>query len=114
MIANRALLRGQRLAFAEVVQAAVDPQSGQLFPGAVLRQPAMQCGEVCLVHLLILIEAGENGRPGNGCRSAAHPEAQTSFVIRDIDKFIEAARRSGPDFFSSVSELTLQATSVAR
>src|SRR4051812_21220105 len=61
-------LRGFGLAPAEVPQAAVDPQLGQLFLRAVLRQPPAQGAEIDPVEVLILVEAGEDDRLGAGRR----------------------------------------------
>src|SRR5579884_2086360 len=54
------LLRRHRLAPAEVLQTAVDPQFGQFLLGAVLRQAAVQGRKVDAVEVLILVEAREH------------------------------------------------------
>ena len=51
-----------------MLQAAINPELGQLFLDAVLRQAAAQCAEIDAVHLLVLVEAGENHRLGTGHR----------------------------------------------
>src|SRR4051794_12239861 len=62
------LLRGLSLAPAEVPEAAVDPQLGQLFLRAVLRQAPAQGAEIDPVDVLVLVEAGEYDRLGAACR----------------------------------------------
>src|SRR5260370_35651460 len=64
------LLRRDCRAFAEVVQAAVDPELGEFFLDAVLRQAAAQGAEIDAVHLLVLVEAGEHDGLGAGYRVA--------------------------------------------
>src|SRR5580704_3154838 len=63
-----ALFRRQCGAFAQMLQAAVDPQFGQLFLHAVLRQAAAQGAEIDAVHLLVLVEAGKDDCLGTGYR----------------------------------------------
>ena len=89
------LLRGQHLALAQMVQAAVDPQLVELFLDAVLRQAAMQRREIDAVHLLILVEAGEHHRLGAGLRVALQLRhcAQISFIMHCIGELIEAIAR---------------------
>src|ERR1700722_637623 len=47
---------------AKLPQAPVNPLLGQLLLHAILRQPRAQAGEIDVIHLLVLIEAGENQR----------------------------------------------------
>ena len=72
-----ALIRRHCGAFAEVVQAAVNPQTGQFFLGAVLRQAAVQRREIDLIHLLVLVEAGKDDGFGASHRIAVHLQAQS-------------------------------------
>src|SRR5437764_958398 len=58
------LLRGRGIAPAEVPEAPVDPQLGQLLLRAVLREPPAQGAEIDTVDVLVLVEAGENDRLG--------------------------------------------------
>jgi len=53
-------------ALAEMLQAAVDPELGEFFLDAVLRQAAAQGAEINAVHLLVLLEAGKDDRLGAG------------------------------------------------
>src|SRR6266851_1115860 len=53
-------LRRGGLAPAEVPEATVDPQLGQLFLGAVLAETAAQSREIDAVEFLVLVEAGEH------------------------------------------------------
>src|SRR6266852_8778261 len=53
-------LRRGGLAPAEVPEATVDPQLGQLFLGAVLAETAAQSREIDAVEFLVLVEAGKN------------------------------------------------------
>src|SRR5687767_4444091 len=58
-------MRGEssRLAFGggrELLEAAVDPQGGELFLNAVLREALGEGAEVDLVERLVLVEAGED------------------------------------------------------
>ena len=69
------LLRRQGRALAKVVEATVDPQLVQFFLDAVLRQAAMQGREVDAVHLLVLVEAGEDNRLRAGLGIALQLEA---------------------------------------
>ena len=89
------LLRGQHLALAQMVQAAVDPQLVELFLDAVLRQAAMQRLEIDAVHLLVLIVAGEDDclGAGLGSRCNCRHSAQISFIMHCIGELIEAIAR---------------------
>jgi len=70
-------------ALAKVVEAAVDPELGQLFLGAVPHQAAVQGRETDLVHLLILVEAGEDDRLGAGHRIAMPLQALRADLFHD-------------------------------
>src|SRR5713226_4190848 len=61
-------LRGGGLAPAEVPEATVDPQLGQLFLGAVLAEAAAQRREIDAVQFLVLVEAGEDDGLGTARR----------------------------------------------
>src|SRR5712691_2688918 len=61
-------LRGGGLAPAEVPEATVDPQLGQLFLGSVLAEAAAQRREIDAVQFLVLVEAGEHHGLGTARR----------------------------------------------
>ena len=58
-----------------MLQAAVDPELGQLFLHAVLREAAAQGAEIDAVHFLVLVEAGEDDGLGAGHRVAVALQA---------------------------------------
>jgi hypothetical protein len=60
------LLSGQCGALAEVVEAAVDPELGQLFLCAILGEAPVQGPKIDAVHFLVLVEAGEDDSLGAG------------------------------------------------
>ena len=49
-----------------MLQAAVDPEFGEFFLDAVLREAAAQGAEIDAVHFLVLVEAGKDDRLGAG------------------------------------------------
>jgi hypothetical protein len=53
------LLCRDREAFAEVLQAAVDPELGELFMDAVLREAAAERAEIDAVYLLVVVRKRE-------------------------------------------------------
>src|SRR5215813_8528816 len=70
-----ALLRRDCRAFAEMLQASVDPQLVQFFLHAVLRQAATEGRKIDPVHLLILVKAGKHHGLGAGLRVALQLQA---------------------------------------
>src|SRR5215471_10788122 len=79
-------------AFAQMLQAAVDPEFGKLALHAVLRQAATQGAEIDAIHLLVLIEAGEHHRLGAGHRVMAALQAlRTDLLYHALHRRVDLA-----------------------
>jgi hypothetical protein len=94
---HRSSFRRHGAAFAQMLQPAVDPELAEFFL-AVPGEAAAQGTEIDAVHLLVLVEAGEDDCliPVTGSRWRCRHCAQISFIMHCIGELIEAiARWSG-------------------
>src|ERR1700720_1183041 len=93
-----------------MLQAAVDPEFSEFFLDAVLREAATEGAEIDAVHLLVLVEAGEDDRLGAGHRIAVALQALRADLLhhalhRRIDRRDRAVVRAEIAFQSRLPRL---------
>src|SRR6516162_587658 len=85
------LFHRHRLAPAEAVEAAVDPQLVQSFLDTVLRQAAMQRREIYVVHLVVLVVAQDDVDQASSGHGDSYPQGSKSATISVTKRWVHCS-----------------------